>query len=263
VKRSVVVRSAAVAAFGLAAIAVPKLALPGVVFVMISFLALPAPPNLPRAARPLHAAGALFVVIALGRFLTGEAVLGIVEGGTRAAGQRAVSRLRELLFAQDTARKLAYWDPDGDRIGSALSLGELLGSEGMRGERRLVPPPLEGYPALEDTALGPSANIGGFYFAICLPRKDGTLAAEANAPVDDELAERRFVAYAWPSRLAPGLKRAYFIDEHERILVASARTGKRLGPDAPPPCDDAIAEATRKDWRPWRDKKPREKLVGE
>ena len=82
-KRSVVVRSAAVAAFGLAAIAVPKLALPGVVFVMISFLALPAPPNLPRAARPLHAAGALFILIALGRFLTGEAVLGRINDTLR------------------------------------------------------------------------------------------------------------------------------------------------------------------------------------
>lgn len=262
-KRAVIVRSAAVAAFGFAAIFVPKLALPGVVFVMISFLTLPSAPNLPRAARPLHAAGALFVVVGLGRFLSGEAAQGIVEGGTRAAGQRAVSRLRELLFAEDTARRLAYWDPDGDGVGSALSLGELLGVVGMRGERRLAPPPLEGYPPLEDTAIGPSANVGGFYFAICLPRKDGSLAAEAKIPVDDELAERRFVAYAWPSRPAPGLTRAYFLDEHERILVASARAGRRLGPDAPPPCDDAIAEATRKDWRPWRNKKPREKLIGE
>ncbi len=261
--RGVLVRSAAVAAFGLAAIAVPKLALPGVVFVLVSFLALPSPPNLPRAARPLHAAGGLFVVLALGRFLTGEAVLGIVEGGTRAAGQRAVSRLRELLVAQDTARRLAYWDPDADGVGSALSLAELLGSEGMRGERRLAPPPLEGYPALEDTRLGPSANIGGFYFAICLPRTDGSLAVASKVPVDDELAERRFVAYAWPSRPAPGLKRAYFIDEHERILVASAKAGQRFGPDAPPPCDDALAPATRDDWRPWRNKKPREKLIGE
>lgn len=261
--RGVIVRSAVVAAFGLAAIAVPKLAFPGVVFVLLSFLTLPAAPNLPRVARPLHGVAALFIVVALGRFLSGEAALGIVEGGTRAAGQRAVSRLRELLFAEDSARRLAYWDPDADGVGSALSLGELLGVDGMRGERRLAPPPLEGYPALEDTALGPSANIGGFYFAICLPRQDGTLAVQANTPVDDELAERRFVAYAWPSRPAPGLSRAYFLDEHERILVASAKAGLRFGPDAPPRCDDALAEATRKDWRPWRNKKPREKLIGE
>src|SRR5690349_23436448 len=123
--RGVIVRSAVVAAFGLAAIAVPKLSFPGVVFVLLSFLTLPSPPNLPRAARPLHGAAALFVVIALGRFLSGEAALGIVEGGTRAAGQRAVSRLRELLFAEDSARRLAYWDPDADGVGSALSLGEL------------------------------------------------------------------------------------------------------------------------------------------
>jgi hypothetical protein len=259
--RGVLIRSALVAAFGVASIAVPKLALPGVVFVLISFLALPSkPPALPRFARALHAAGALFVLVGLVRFLTGEAILGIVQGGTRAAGQRAVSRLRELLFAEDTARRLAYWDPDGDGIGSALTLAELLGKEGMRGERRLVPPRLEHYPELELTALGPSANIGGYYFAICLPRKDGTLAVEAKSPVDDELAERRFVAYAWPSRAERGMDEAYFLDEHERILSAKAELGRRLGPDAPPPCDDAVAEATREDWRPWRNKQPREKL---
>jgi len=192
----------------------------------------------PPTREALGAAGVTWAAVSMADKL--DTLVGLFHAGEKPTGSRDPFGLRRQ--AQGLIRVLVDL-PELTGLDARLSLGELLGSEGLRGERRLVPPPLEGYPALEDTALGPSANIGGFYFAICLPRKDGTLAAEAKAPVDDELAERRFVAYAWPSRPAPGLKRAYFIDEHERILVASAKTGKRLGPDAPPPCDDAIAEA--------------------
>jgi hypothetical protein len=70
------------------------------------------------------------------------------------------------------------------------------------------------------------------------------------------------VAYAWPSGRAPGLTRAYFLDEHERILSAPSSEGLRRGTEHPPACDDALAPATSGAWRPWRAKKPRETLPG-
>jgi hypothetical protein len=81
--------------------------------------------------------------------------------------------------------------------------------------------------------------------------------------VDDELAERRYVAYAWPSGRAPGLERAYFIDEHERILSAPSHKGVRFSREHAPSCDDALREPTKNDWRPWRGKKPRPGLPGD
>ena len=251
-------------ALALAALIFTKLALPAVLFVLLNGLAAP---KLDRAAQKRWLAGhivaGVMALAAVGRFLATEALAGIVQGGTSAAGGRAVSRLREILFVEDGARKQGAWDPDGDGIGSALFIAELTGERGMRGEARLTPPLLENYPKVEMTSMGPALEIGGFWFSICLPTRSGELSSEHDASVDDESAERRYVAYAWPSGRAPGLERAYFIDEHERILSAPAEKGRRFGREHGPECRDALSEPTQKDWRPWRGKKPRQGLPGD
>ena len=259
----VTLRTAAVLALAISALVFPKLALPAGLFVLLSWLSLPPEPReLVRRHSWAHAGAAVAAVVAMVVFLVREAVPGIVQGGTTAASQRAVSRLREILFAEDMARKKAAWDPDGDGVGSALLLGELTGEIGMRGGRWLNPPLLEGYPKVDETSAGQSLEIGGYWFMVCLPVGAESFGSEPKARFDDELAERRFVAYAWPSGRAPGLTRAYFLDEHERILSAPAREGLRFGTEHPPHCDDALAPATRDSWRPWRNKKPRESLPG-
>jgi hypothetical protein len=96
---------------------------------------------------------------------------------------------------------------------------------------------------------------------VCLPTRTG-LASEPGSAFDDELAERRFVAYAWPSGRAPGLSRAYFIDEHDRIMSAPSKETLRRGADHAPRSDDALAAATKDDWIAWRGKKPRTTLPG-
>jgi hypothetical protein len=240
----------------------PLLALPAGLFVLLSFLSLPREPaRAARAQRVTHAVAAALAAVSIIVFLLREGVPGIVQGGTRASAQRAVSRLREILFAEDSARKKASWDPDGDGVGAALLLAELSGEAGMRGTARVNPPLLEGYPKVEPTRVGPAMEIGGFWFMVCLPTKTA-LTSEPGAAFDDELAERRFVAYAWPSGRAPGLSRAYFIDEHERILSAPSGQRLRNGTEHPPPCDDALAPATRDAWVAWRGKKPRTTLPG-
>jgi hypothetical protein len=259
-----IARAGLAGAVALASLVFPKLALPAALFVFLSALAVPAlePPARKRWIAA-HIVAGVVALGAVGRFLATEAIAGIVQGGTSAAGGRAVSRLREILFVEDAARKNAAWDPDGDGIGSALLVGELTAEIGMRGGPRLTPPLLERYPKVEMTSMGPALEIGGFFFAVCLPTRSGDLSSDPGAAVDDELAERRYVAYAWPSGRDPGLERAYFIDEHERILSAPAKNGVRSGRENAPRCDDALMAKTKEDWRPWRKKKPRTELPGD
>jgi len=256
-------RTALALTLALAALPFSKLALPAALVVFLSFVTAPSePPELRRTHRRVLGVGAVAAAVAVPNFLVREAMPGLVQGGTMAAGSRAVSRLREILFAEDAARRQASLDPDGDGVGSALLLGELTGELGMRGEAHLTPPLLERYPKLETTNATSFVEIGGFLFSICLPTAGG-FSNDPHARFDDERAERRFVAYAWPSGRGPGLERAYFIDEHERILSAPTSDTERFGREHPPRCDDALAPRTRDDWRPWRGKKPRATLPGE
>lgn len=206
--------------------------------------------------------------VGLMRFLVLEAMPGIVAGGNRFSEQRAISRLREILFAEDMARRAALHDPDGDHVGSAALLGELTGELGLRGKKPLATPLLEGYPRLSPTGLGPASEIGGYFLIVCLPAPGGAFTAEPGGPFDDEAAERRFIAYAWPSGTAPGITSAVALDEHENILLAPAFAGgggkpaKRYGASAPPACSDAVAAETRADWTAWQHKRPRRTLPG-
>jgi hypothetical protein len=257
-------RTALAFVLALASLYFTKLALPAGLLVFLSFLAAPIePPAVKQRHRVALALAAAASVVAVPLFLVREAVPGLVQGGTGAASQRAVSRLREFLFAEDAARRTASFDPDGDGVGSALLLGELTGEVGMRHGARLAAPLLENYPAIESLHGLEAVEIGGFWFMICVPAAGGGMTSDPARALDDEAAERRFVAYAWPSGRAPGLERAYFIDEHERILSAASEPDLRFGAEHPPACNDALAPETHDDWRAWRGKKPRESLPGD
>lgn len=252
------------AAAALLSIHFTKLALFAAVGTFLAWASLPSVPARElRRERWLLLAAALASGLGLVRFLIVEAIPGIVAGGNRFTEQRAISRLREILFAEDTARRIAARDPDADAIGSALLLGELAADIPVRGAGRLPVPLLESYPEQVETALGPASEIGGYYLAVCVPKAGGGFTARPGDAVDEELAERRFIAYAWPSGTAPGLASAIALDEHERISLAPARAGLRFGAETPPSCDDTAASATRGAWTAWRDKKPRQSLPGE
>lgn len=252
-----------VAAVG--SVGVPKIALFVLVGAFIAFVALPR--KRPRALLVLSVAAGVAATIGFVRFLVHEAMPGIVQGGTLATGAAAVTRLRQFVVAQDAMRKLAPIDPDGDGVGSAAFLDELTGRVGLRGGAPLTPPLLERLPASVETSTGPAVEVNGYLFLICLPRPDGGFTARPGEAVDDELAERRFVAYAWPVSESLGLLEAYFIDEHERILFTRSGAPKgqrpRIGRDRAPPCDDALAPATREAWQVWRGKRPRTDLPGD
>jgi hypothetical protein len=264
VQGPLLLRAVLAAAAALASVYFTKLGLFAAVGTFIAWASLPRGQHraLQRERRLLGLA-ALASGIGFVRFLVVEAMPGIVAGGNRASEARAISRLREISFAQDGARRWAKRDPDADGIGSALLLGELTAEQPVRAQTRLVPPLLESYPKLVETALGPACEIGGYYFVVCVPKLGGGFTARPDERVDEELAERRLIAYAWPSGTAPGLSNAIALDQHEHIWLAASEAGKRLGPTAPPACDDVLAPATRDAWKPWQDKQPRRTLPGE
>lgn len=216
------------------------------------------------------AVAAMLGVVATVRFVIGAAVPGLVKGGNNATELRALSRLREVLFAEDAARKLAFVDPDRDGIGSAALIGELSGALPLRGGAPLPEPPLNSeFRRQVETKYGPATPLGGYLFMVCLPTRDGQLSARPGSPWDEERAERNYVGYAWPIDDAHGVSRVFFLDAHETILVFDNRRGAELtfaGPYFPPPCDAALgtaAERARAGWKPWRDKKPRTDLPGD
>jgi hypothetical protein len=264
VPRPLLLRTVLAAAAALVSIYFTKLALFVGVGTFVAWASLPrAAKGELRRERWLLLVAALAASVGFVRFLMLEAIPGIVAGGNRFTEQRAISRLREVLFAEDTARRSAAHDPDGDHVGSAALLGELTGELGLRRGNRLAVPLLESFPKLVDTSIGPASEIGGYLLLVCLPKLGGGFTAQPADPVDDELAERRFIAYAWPSGSAPGLNNALALDEHEQISLAPAKSGLRYGFGSPPSCDDTVAPQTRGAWTAWRHKQPRQSLPGD
>jgi hypothetical protein len=261
---SVLVRVALLCAAGVISAVFSKLSLFAAVGTLLGYVSLPdTPRKAVRALKLCLIVGGMCATVGVFRFLVREAVPGIVEGGTTATEQRVVSRLREILFAEDAWRRNAFCDPDGDHIGSLGLLGELSGQIGVRGGKPTDPPVLQNYPKLSDTRLGPAADIGGYLVIVCLPKRGGGYTAEPSEAIDDERAERSFYAYAWPAESGLGLNSAYFLDEHERILLADSQgtePRRRSGVDATPTCEDVSAPGSAADWRVWRHKRPREDL---
>jgi hypothetical protein len=205
------------------------------------------------------------------RFVVLRAAPGIVEAGENNLAKNAMYKLREIHLAQDALRRMGAWDPDGDGIGSAGTLAELTAAIPMRGQQALAIGPLHVRFSPDDRGI---VCIGEYCFIVYVPP-------------DDELAERRYLAYAWPERDKPAGKsmifggaprdvmrgQALMLDEHERIyecdnsphydrshppsMFAALQVASwSSGPAAQVGTDGCI-------WRPWRNKQPSSSLSGD
>lgn len=261
-------------ALGALSAVVVELSVFSVVAVFLASLALP-PKGAPgrRLLVAALAVGAIAAAAGMVRFAVAKLPARLAAAGEDAVVDAAVSRLRAVLEAQDKARAAASHDPDGDGVGSALLLGELAGAIPVRGRAPLPQPYLE--PRF---GRGDVACFEGTCVVVYLATTDGRGSARPGAPFDDELAERRYVAYAWPDAARAG-DAVVFLDEHERILVSDGRAPGQgfRGPGRPPPFDAALpaptlagpsldAEGRGQDgglWRPWKGKRARAGLVGD
>ena len=266
-KRWAVIAVAGLAFVCVASIVATKLALFAGFLVLVVWLSLPADlaAKTRSRLRALLWISATAAAIGSVRFIATEAVPGIVQAGNRTTSRKAVSRLRELLFVQDAMRRHAYLDPDGDGIGSAATILELAGLAKLRGKALLEPPPLDWpHASVEHTPKGAALLEAGYLFMVCLPTLDASWTANAEGNIDEEAAERRFVAHAWPARVSQHLTEAFTIDEHERISVSeNKRQGHLLyvGPLAPPPCEASRSASEHGPlYRNWKGKAPRRVL---
>jgi hypothetical protein len=238
----------------------PKLGLPAALVTLITLASggLRAP-----RLKPWAILAGVITTVAMLRFVVSEAVPGVIQGGNTAASNSAASRLRQIVFAQDVMRQRGFVDTDGDHIGSAGLLGELTGVLPLRGVRALSPPLMaNGFAPFHDTKMGPAAQSGAYLFMVCLPTRQGGWTASPNAAVDEEAAERRFLAYAWPMG-SGGPKPMYVTDQHEAIRVSDnveAGELRFVGPFHAPDCDLALSDQS---FVPWRGKAPRASLPGD
>jgi hypothetical protein len=250
---------------GAAALLIPPLSVPAGVLILILTLSFPSARRLRVpffAVVGLSAAGTLGGLV---RFALSNAMLGIVETGQSITATTALSKLREIVSAEDVQRRTARWDPDHDGIGSAALVGALAGVLPMRPGALPVPPLLSHeWQRSVETPTGPAALVSGYLFMVCVPAASGGFTARPDQAVDDELAERRFVAYAWPSEHAGGIGAAFFADEHERLSFIDPPRGAApfFGAARPPACDEALGPRAG-DWKPWKNKQPRERLPGD
>lgn len=253
--------AAGVAAASLWLTPLSVVAFAGVVLVALSLPKLPR--GRQRVAWALLGVSAVASVAGLTRFAIDRAIAGIAEGGQAAAGKSALWRLREVLLAQDGMRKEAYWDPDGDGVGSAALIAALAAKQPLRSQH-LLPRPLLNYRFKEvvPTRFGPAIRVAGHLIQVCLPRAGGGWTAEPGDPVDEELAERRWVAYAWPADVGVDVRSTYFIDEHDRILILESPVDRFRGGANPPPCDAADGSDPTLHWKAWKNKQPRQSLPG-
>jgi hypothetical protein len=228
----------------------PLLSLPVLFLTLVGVLSLPG--RAQAGAGKTRALVALAVIgsgVSLVRFVVEVAMPGIVRGGREAGEQRAVSWLRDVLFAQDAMRKAGWIDPDHDGIGSAALLSELCGGPPLRGQSEHDDPVLT-CGELVPTPLGLAARRGGYLFAVCLPQLDGRWSGQAGPGLDEEAAERQFVAYAWPDAGAR-FEHAFYLDQDENIQIAPLPRGATLD------CGSARGGVGRLEWAPWRGKRPR------
>ncbi|HEY1101214.1 MAG TPA: hypothetical protein VGF99_19900 [Myxococcota bacterium] len=270
---------------GLLSIVVPFIAIPAFVGSLIA--ALVAGTSDKRVV-VVGVLGVVAATVGLARFTIGAAAPGIVEAGQNMQARNAMYKLREVRLAQDGLRKTAAWDPDGDGIGSAGTLGELVGTRPLRGTKRLEFPLL---PTKWERAMKTVKGTDG---------RDVDVACFEGycivvyVPADDELAERRFIAYAWPEAddavgrpKDPLTTKAgdprdvlrgqiLFVDEHERIYESGNQQGW-FGPNKVPPWDAALPTSSWTanpephgnvgvdggTWKPWKGKLPFASLAGD
>ena len=238
------------------AVAWPLLALPAFLTVTLAFIVLEG-----RLRWIVGGVGGPLMAIAFVRFLLVYAVPNIVVAGEMAAEDKAVSRLREIRWAELQERQLRLVDANQDGEGEFIALNELVGD--VPGRLRTPAPLLK--PGLYRSAE-PTRTVyrsDAYELAVYLPTADGAWTTDP-ARADPVRASHTFVAYAWPVGEKQGGKRAFVIDQNEQICETSD-AGAAVGPEHPPAAAAAFGALPATTcggpgapaWHVWKKKKAR------
>lgn len=217
-----------------------------------------------RAAVAVAVLGGLVVLAAMGRFVVRSAMPSLVGMGRHAASERALSELREVLWAQD----LAFEERKAKGLSPRYAfLQELV--EDQRGATEGITPPLSArsLTVLERTDAGPTTfRAGGYLVRVFLPARGGGGVTRGEDALDPQLAAHSWVAYAWPEGAESG-SRTLFVAEDETLCISDEAlryVGLERAPEAAAALGGPSLDARRcgrgqdgGSWRPWRGKRPR------
>lgn len=216
-----------------------------------------------RARLQVALVAAPLLAVGLFRFVVGWMMPNLVSAGQRAAEERAVSRLREVLWAERRVLELGYVDSNQDGVAEFALLSELLAGDarpGARPEAAVLKPdmyrPIAGHAGIY--------QADGYLLALYLPSADGrgARAAGPGAALVDVSgaagATRRFVAYAWPAALDQNGRRVFAIDQDDHVCETEnpqGYAGPSHAPDGNAAPRDLASCGMGGDghvWRRWR-----------
>jgi hypothetical protein len=175
-----------------------------------------------------HYAGRLVAIINIAMGV-GAFILFIVvpagHGPISGNESSAIGTLRSLVTAQEQFRAEALVDLDGDTKGEYGTLGELAGTDPLRGSDRTMAtaPFIARMLGMrhEKTAF---ARKGGYLFVLYLPSKEhGTVVhppGSGGAPAvtaDADGQEARWAVYAWPVDRGNTGRRAFFVSHEGNV----------------------------------------------
>lgn len=178
----------------------PLLAFPALIAVVLSVVV-----STGRTRVLVAVVGGVLVSVATVRFTVAVALPGIMAGGRRSSEERAVSRLREIHWAQSRAREIKLQDTNHNGVGEYAPLALLVDQNAQ-----LLNP--EQYKPQDATTFMAS----GYFYRVYLPTSREAAAAQGEG-VDATLAESRFVAYAWPATQGAAGNRVFFLDQDENV----------------------------------------------
>jgi hypothetical protein len=193
-----------------------------------------------RPAWVVGVVGGVLSTAGLLRFVVEEAMPGIVQGGQRSAEDRAVSRLREILWAEQRALELRLGGTNPDGTARFAALDALLAQE----------PPILPRLAYTSTTV-PNVKLAGAYQYRVDVSEDG----------------KHFWAYAWPELPGEVGNKAFVLTESDATCENNNAVSRYHGTTRAPPVG-AGAVATPDDtgcglggdgqpWVRWKWKKVR------
>jgi hypothetical protein len=234
-----------------AAVAFPVLVLPAIFAVLLAILF-----ETGRRRLFVSAAGGLLVTVASVRFVFVWMLPNLVGSGQHIAEEEGLSHLREIRWAEEEARRLRAKDVDHNGEFEYATLDELVELD-HEPPLQLRPPPLSS-SCFHLMSNEPVYKCQGYRFAVYLPRKGGGFTA-VSSEVDPHAASRRFLAYAWPEEGRGSARRAFFIDERDRIcewwIDAHQEISSPLPWNAGPLQGESCGQGGNgAAWRSWRHK---------
>jgi hypothetical protein len=228
----------------------PLLAMPAFLAVTLAFVVTTGRPRL-----LVIAIAAPLMCVGFYRFLIAYAVPNIVIAGQMAAEDRAISRLREIRWAELELQRKRNGDHPG---ASFVPLRDLVSDNTDEGGAAA---PLSGRVFHAEDPSRDVFRADAYELRLYLPEAGGGWTSDA-AKADPARAAGAFIAYAWPAGEASGGQRAFFIDQNDQICEAKA--SRFRGPGNPPPPTAAFNGAIgalcggtgAPDWHAWKNKKP-------